>query len=154
MRAVVQLRSEVDMEQGVKDTLEMLNVHTINHCTLVPETDTYRGMITKVNDYVAHGQPSAETVATLLRSRGEPAEGEGSVTDEWVGDHTDYGDVDALAAALVEEETTLQAEGISPALRLHPPRAGHDGIKSPTAEGGQLGTHEADGIDDLLEAMR
>jgi len=154
MQAIVQLRGEVNMSQDVRDTLKMLNLHSTNHVTFVPETDTYRGMITKVNDYVAFGEPSVETVATLLARRGEPAEGDGDVDDGWVADNTDYADVDALAEALVDEETTLRDEGLAPVVRLHPPRGGHDGIKHPVVEGGQLGTHETEDIDALLEAMR
>jgi len=154
MRALVQLRGEVDMSQDIRDTLGMLNVHSVNHATFVPETDTYTGMVTKVNDYVAHGEPSVETVALLIERRAEPLEGEADIDDEWVADNTDYDDVDALAQAIVDEETTLKAEGLAPTIRLHPPRGGHDGIKHPTKEGGQLGKHSTEAIDDLLEAMR
>jgi len=154
MQALVQLRGDVNMREDVHDTLGMLNVHDVNHCTLVPETDAYRGMITKVNDYVAYGEPSQETVETLLGTRGEPLDGEGDIDDEWVGDHTDYDDVESLAAALLEEETTLREQGLAPVLRLHPPRGGHDGLKNPTAEGGQLGKHTTEEIDQLLRAMR
>ncbi|PSQ41122.1 50S ribosomal protein L30 [Halobacteriales archaeon SW_12_71_31] len=156
MRAVVQLRGEANIDQDVVDTLEMLNVHAVNHCTLVPETDAYEGMITKVNDYVAHGEPSADVLATLLRRRGERAEGEGEadVDDDWVAANTAYDGVEALATALLDEETTLQEAGLAPALRLHPPRGGHEGIKKPTVGGGQLGTHTTEEMDSLLEAMR
>ena len=154
MKAVVQLRGEVDVSQDVVDTLDMLNVGRVNHATLVPETPTYEGMVTKVNDVVAHGEPSAETVAGLLRRRGDPAEGSATIDDEWVAENTDYDGVDALAEALVAEETTLQEQGVSPTLRLHPPRGGHDGIKKSVTEGGQLGPHGTEEIDGLLEAMR
>ena len=154
MQALVQLRGEVNMSQDVRDTLQMLNLHSTNHVTFVPETDTYRGMITKVNDYVAFGEPSADVVATLIERRGEAEEGDADVDDEWVADNTEYDDVDSLAEALVAEETTLREQGLSPVVRLHPPRGGHDGIKHPVVEGGQLGRHETDDIDSLLEAMR
>jgi large subunit ribosomal protein L30 len=154
MQALVQLRGEVNIDQDVLDTLEMLNLTRVNHATLVPETPTYRGMVTKVNDFVAYGEPSRETVELLLERRGEPAAGSSDVDDGWVAEHTDYDDVAALAAALLAEETTLQEEGLSPTLRLHPPRGGHDGIKHPTKEGGELGRHDTQGIDALLEAMR
>jgi large subunit ribosomal protein L30 len=154
MQAVVQLRGEVNMAGDVRDTLGMLNLHAVNHCTFVPETDTYRGMLTKVNDYVAFGEPSAVTVATLIRRRGEPAEGDADVDDDWVAANTDYADVDALAEAIVAEETTLREAGLAPALRLHPPRGGHDGIKRAVAEGGELGRHPPEAMDRLLEAMR
>ena len=154
MEAIVQLRGEVNQSQGVRDTLSMLNLHRVNHATLVPETDTYRGMITKVNDWVAHGTPSAETVALLIERRGEPAEGDADIDDAWVSEHTDYDDVEALATAVSEEETTLQEQGLSPTLRLHPPRGGHDGVKHPTKEGGALGKQSTESIDDLLYTMR
>jgi LSU ribosomal protein L30P len=155
MKALVQLRGEVNIDRDIRDTLTMLNLGRVNHATFIPEDPTYEGMVTKVNDYVAHGQPSNDTVALLLRRRGETATGE-PVTDEWVtnSNTTDADDVDTLAAALTAGETTLQDAGLSPTLRLHPPRGGHDGIKQPATTGGQLGVHEPDAIDDLLEAMR
>jgi len=154
MKAVVQVRGDVNVSQDIVDTLAMLNVHEVNHCALVPETDTYRGMLDKVNDYVAMGEPSPEVLTTLIRRRAEPEEGDADVDDEWVGEHTDYDDVEALAEALLAEETTLRDEGLSPVLRLHPPRGSHEGIKSPTTESGQLGKHSTEEIDTLLEAMR
>ena len=154
MQALVQLRGEVNMSQDVRDTLQMLNLHSVNHVTFVPETDTYRGMITKVNDYVAFGEPSADVVATLIERRGEADEGDADVDDAWVADNTEYDDIASLAEALVDEETTLREQGLSPVVRLHPPRGGHDGIKHPVVEGGQLGRHATDEIDSLLEAMR
>jgi large subunit ribosomal protein L30 len=154
MEALVQIRGEVNISGDVQDTLSMLNLHAVNQCTLVPETDTYRGMITKVNDYVAHGEPSADVVATLIRRRAEPLQGSADIDDEWIAANTDYDGVDELAAALVDEETTLRDEGLSPSIRLHPPRGGHAGVKHPTIESGQLGKHSTEEIDRLLEAMR
>lgn len=154
MQALVQLRGEVDMSQEVSDTLEMLNVHSVNHATFVPETDTYRGMVTKVHDYVAYGEPSVETVALLIQRRGEPLEGDADIDDSWCVANTDYMGVEELAEAIVNEETTLKEQGLAPTLRLHPPRGGHDGIKHPTKEGGELGKHDTESIDALLEAMR
>ena len=154
MQALVQIRGDVNMDTDIHDTLKMLNIHHVNHCTLVPETETYSGMVSKVNDFVAFGEPSQETVALLVEQRGEPAEGDADVTDEWVAENTEYDDIETLAEALVAEETTLDDQGLSPTLRLHPPRGGHDGIKHPTKEGGELGRHDTEGIDELLEAMR
>lgn len=155
MKAIVQLRGEVDRQDAVDDTLDMLNVHNVNHCTLVPDSDTYRGMITKVNDYVAFGEPSQDVLEELLAKRAEPLEGRQSdVDEEWLGEHTEYESFAELAEALLSEETTLREQGLSPTLRLHPPRGGHDGIKHPTIEGGQLGKHTTAEINQLLESMR
>ncbi|WP_458189440.1 50S ribosomal protein L30 [Haladaptatus sp. NG-WS-4] len=154
MKAVVQLRGEVDMSQGVRDTLGMLNIHRVNHCALVPETETHRGMITKVNDFVAYGEPNQQVLETLLQKRAEPLEGSDAVDDEWVAENTDYSDIADLAVALLDEETTLREQGLTPVLRLHPPRGGHEGIKHPTKEGGQLGKHTTEEINKLLKSMR
>jgi large subunit ribosomal protein L30 len=154
MQAIVQLRGDVNMSYEVEDTLDMLNLHAVNQCTFVPDSDTYRGMITKVNDFVAHGEPSADVVELLLARRAEPLAGEADVDDEWIAENTDYDDLGSLATALVDEETTLREQGLSPALRLHPPRSGHRGIKHSAVEGGQLGRHDTEAMDELLEAMR
>jgi large subunit ribosomal protein L30 len=153
MKALVQLRGEVNINTDTQDTLEMLNLGRVNHATFVPETPAYEGMVAKVNDYVARGTPSQETVELLLTTRGESADGD-DVDDEWVSEQTEYDSISALAGALLAEETTLQDAGLSPTLRLHPPRGGHDGLKQPVATGGEIGVHETDTLDSLLEAMR
>ena len=154
MKAVVQLRGEVNMRGDIKDTLSMLNIHKVNHCALVPEGDTYRGMITKVNDYVAFGEPSQEILETLIQRRAEPVDGSDAIDDEWIAANTDYESVADLAEALLGEETSLREQGLTPVLRLHPPRGGHDGIKHPVPEGGALGKHNTEEIDELLRDMR
>ncbi|ODR79441.1 50S ribosomal protein L30 [Haladaptatus sp. W1] len=154
MEAVVQIRGEVNMDQDIRDTLSMLNIHKVNHCALVPESETYRGMITKVNDFVAHGEPDQDVLETVLSKRAQPLEGSDDVDDEWIAENTDYDDIADLAGALLDDETTLREQGLTPVLRLHPPRGGHEGIKHPTKEGGQLGKHTTEEISTLLEAMR
>ncbi len=155
MKAIVQIRGEVNRNTDVDDTLSMLNIHSVNHATLIPDTDAYRGMVTKVNDFVAHGEPSQEVVETLLANRAEPLEGRQSdVDEEWIDENTEYSDFSELAEALEAEETTLREQGLSPTLRLHPPRGGHDGVKHAAIEGGQLGKHTTQEINDLLESMR
>jgi large subunit ribosomal protein L30 len=154
MEAVVQIRGEVNMDQDVRDTLSMLNIHKVNHCALVPESETYRGMITKVNDFVAHGEPEQDVLETVLSKRAQPLEGSDDVNDAWIAENTDYDDIADLAGALLDDETTLREQGLTPVLRLHPPRGGHEGIKHPTKEGGQLGKHTTEEITTLLKAMR
>jgi large subunit ribosomal protein L30 len=107
-----------------------------------------------VNDWVAHGEPSVDVVETLLRKRAQPIEGDAEVDEAWLAANTAYDDFASLAEALVAEETTLREQGLTPVLRLHPPRGGHRGIKHAAAEGGQLGKHTTEQIDALLEEMR
>jgi large subunit ribosomal protein L30 len=152
MRAIIQLRGEVDMTAGQRDTLDMLNVGRVNHAALVPESDTYDGMVAKVNDFIAYGEPSVETLALVLEKRADVLETDAAVDEAFLDEETEFDSFEALAEALIDEETTLREQNISPTLRLHPPRSGHDGIKHPDSTGGELGPHED--IDPLLEAMR
>ena len=154
MKAIVQLRGEVNITYRTRDTLKMLNLHHVNHCTLIPETDSYRGMIIKVHDYVAYGKPSLSVLEKIISRRAEPLEGDATIDDEWISKNTEYDSITHLAQALISEETTLRSQGLSPVLRLHPPRGGHRGIKHPTKEGGQLGKHTTEEIDKLLNSMR
>jgi large subunit ribosomal protein L30 len=148
---LVRVRGDADTPSDVDDTLDMLNLGQVNAFTVVPEDDTYTGMVQKVNDYVAYGEPDAATVAVLLENRGETLEG-GDVDDAYASDRG-YDGVAELAEAVVEGETTLRDEGVDPTVRLHPPRKGHDGIKQSYKQGGVLGNH-GDDIDELLRRMR
>ena len=154
MKAIVQLRGEVNITSRIRDTLKMLNLHHVNHCTLIPETDSYRGMIIKVHDYVAYGKPSLPVLEKIISRRAEPLEGDATIDDEWISKNTEYDSITHLTQAIISEETTLRSQGLSPVLRLHPPRGGHRGIKHPTKEGGQLGKHTTEEIDKLLNSMR
>lgn len=154
MRAVVQLRGEVNLSGDVRDTLEMLHLGRVNHCVFVPDTPSYRGMLTKVTDVTAIGEPSPAAVEVILSRRGEPIGGEPGIDDDWVSSNTEYDDVASFAEALCAEETTLSDAGLEPVLRLHPPRGGHRGIKHHRTDGGQLGPHTTEEIDELLRQMR
>tara|TARA_A100001037_G_scaffold298681_1_gene322882 strand:- start:18632 stop:19096 length:465 start_codon:yes stop_codon:yes gene_type:complete len=154
MKAIVQLRGEVNITSRTRDTLKMLNLHHVNHCALIPETESYRGMITRVHDYVAYGEPSLPILEKIISRRAEPLQGSATIDNEWVSKNTDYDSISHLSQALLSEETTLRSQGLSPVLRLHPPRGGHKGIKHPTKEGGQLGKHSTEQIDSLLNSMR
>jgi large subunit ribosomal protein L30 len=148
---VVRVRGDADTPADANDTLDMLNLGQVNAFTVVPEEDTYTGMVQKVNDYVAYGEPDAATVALLLENRGETLEG-GEVNDAFASDQG-YDSVSELAEEVVEGETTLREAGVDPTVRLHPPRKGHDGIKQSYKQGGVLGNH-GDDVNDLLRRMR
>jgi large subunit ribosomal protein L30 len=148
---VVRVRGDADTPADVDDTLDMLNLTQVNAFTVLPEDDTYRGMVEKVHDYVAYGEPDESTLAALLEERGETLEG-GDVDEDFAAEQG-YDSVNELAEAVVSGETTLRDAGVDPTLRLHPPRKGHDGIKHSYKQGGVLGNH-GDEIDDLLRRMR
>ena len=69
--ALVRVRGKIRVNPEIRDTLEFLGLKSINNCVLVAATPTYKGMIRKVNDYVAWGEISDEMARELEEKRGE-----------------------------------------------------------------------------------
>jgi large subunit ribosomal protein L30 len=153
MYVAIRLRGSVNTRKDIKDTLRMLRLNRINHCVVVDENPHYRGMIQKVKDYVAWGEISSESLALILRKRGELV-GRVKLTDEYVAEHTPYKTIEELADAVCRGEASLRdVPNLRPVFRLHPPRKGHRGIKKTYPEGGVLGYH-GDKIAALIRKMR
>lgn len=70
MYAAVRIRGEVGVREKISDTLEMLNLRKKFNCTLLPETDDYKGMLKKVGDFVAWGEVDEEIAEKILRRGG------------------------------------------------------------------------------------
>lgn len=153
MYVAIRLRGGVNTRPEIKDTLRMLRLNRVNHCVVVDENRHYRGMIQKVKDYVAWGEISGESLALILKRRGE-LEGRVRLTDEYIAEHTPYQSIDEFARAVCEGRARLKdVPKLRPVFRLHPPRRGHRGIKKTYPEGGVLGYHGSD-IAALIKKMR
>ncbi|MDI9609903.1 MAG: 50S ribosomal protein L30 [Archaeoglobaceae archaeon] len=151
MLAVVRLRGTIDVHGKISETLKLLRLHRRYHCVVIPDTPSYRGMLQVVKDYVAFGEIDQETLALLLRSRGE-LEGNKRLTDEYVNEKTGYGSIEEFAKAVIEGKAKLSdLPGLKPVFRLHSPRKGLKNIKWHYPRG-DLGYHK--GIKDLLYRMR
>lgn len=146
--AVVRLRGNVNKRKEVKDTLRMLGLTRVNHCVLIPDTPSYRGMLQKVKDFVTWGEVDVGTVELLLRYRGELV-GRKKLTDEYVKE-LGYSSLSELAKAMCEGK--IRMEGLKKVFRLHPPRKGLASIKHPFGHGGDLG-YRGEAINDLIKRM-
>jgi len=153
MYAVIRLKGSVNLSPEVRDTLEMLRLNRVNHCAVVDETPNYKGMIQKVKDYVAWGNINADSLALILRNRGE-LEGGAPLTDEYVKENTKYKSIEEFAKAVCEKKAVLKdVPRLTPVFRLHPPRRGHRGIKKTFQQGGALGFY-GEKINALIGQMR
>jgi large subunit ribosomal protein L30 len=153
MYAVVQVRGVVKTRRDIRDTLEMLRLHHINHCVIVPDTPEYLGMIRKVKDFVAYGEVDTAALETILATRGRLI-GNRPLTDEYVKTHSSYPSIAELARALSQGEVTLRdIPGLKPVIRLHPPRKGYRTLKRSYQQGGALGYYGTE-INTLLYRMR
>jgi large subunit ribosomal protein L30 len=151
---VIRVRSDRTVEKTIRETLHSLNLTRVNHAVLIPQNDTYAGMLHKVKDFVTWGEFSAESIATLIRDRGRLI-GDKPVTDGDVKDSTDFKNIDAFAKAIANgEAVTKDMETLKRVFRLHPPRGskGWGGIKRHFTVGGALG-FRGDAIEELATRM-
>ncbi|HIH40593.1 MAG TPA: 50S ribosomal protein L30 [Halobacteria archaeon] len=152
MYAVIMLRSNVGVKKPIKDTLELLRLHKINHCVFLDENEYNKGMLQKVKDFVAWGEVDKETLMTIMEERGRLI-GNIRLKDVSLED-TSFGSLDLFVEALLSGKANFNdIPTLKPVFRLHPPRKGHKGIKKSFKAGGELGYH-GDKINDLLLKMR
>ena len=151
---VVRVRSDINVRHDIKKTMHSLNLTKVNHAVLVPKRPEILGMLTKAKDYITWGEPSTETVESLIRERGKMV-GDVSITDELVKESSEFKGIKALANAIVSGDTDIKSvSNMIRVFRLHPPRGskGWGGIKRSFVIGGALG-NRGDSINSLVERM-
>jgi len=150
--AIIRIRGDVNVNTKIKDTLKMLHLHKKNRCTIVPATESFKGMITKVKDYCTFGEIDEATLLELLTKRGRIV-GNKPLTDDFLK-RAKKGDIKSLANALMTGVAIAEFEGVKPFFKLHPPRGGfeREGIKKPYSMNGSLG-YRREKINKLLKRM-
>jgi len=151
--AVIRIRGRVGVSREVKDTLKMLRLHRKNHAVIIDDRPSYLGMQKKVVDYVIWGEITPETVALMLRRRGELVGGK-KLTEEYVKEKLGLNSIEELAQAIFEGKINLKdIPGLKPVFRLHPPSRGFRGsIKKHYKAGGELG-YRGLAINELIKRM-
>ncbi|MGH2670421.1 MAG: 50S ribosomal protein L30 [bacterium] len=151
---VVRLRGVAGRSPDHRMTLELLRLFKVNHATIVPANDSYRGMLKKVEHFVTYGDLTKETAVKLLRERGR-APGNKPLTDTYVREETPYGSLAELAEALAGDQVDIgHLDAIKPVFRLNPARGGLEGRgkKHHVSAGGALGYRGKD-INAFIERM-
>ncbi len=151
---VIRVRSDRTVERGIRETMASLNLTRVNHAVLIPENDTYAGMLQKVKDFVTWGEVSADAIAGIIRDRGRLI-GDKTVTDAAVKEATDYKDISAFSKAIASGDATVKdMETMKRVFRLHPPRGnkGWGGVKRHFTVGGALG-FRGEAIEELAARM-
>lgn len=151
--AIIQVRGPIHLNQKLKDTLKMLKLPKKHSCVIVEGNSSYKGMITKIKDYITWGEIDEETFKMLLQRRGRVAGNKG-LTEEYLKDKTKMG-YDEFSKAFLEGKIKLkEVAGMKPYFRLTPPRKGFErgGIKKPFAMGGALGERKKH-VNELIRRM-
>jgi len=150
--AVVRVRGTVNVRHDIKKTLEMLRLNRVNHCVLVEENESYKGMLQKAKDYITWGEIEKDTLVELIKKRGRLI-GDKPLDDDYVKSATSYKSIEELADAIIEGKIKYrELPEIKPVFRLSPPRKGYEGIKRAYTVGGALGYRGKD-INDLIKRM-
>ena len=131
---------------------ELLRLTHTNHAVLIDNRPAYKGMLQRVNNYVTWGEPTKETVATMLQKRGRLA-GDKKLTDEYL-QKAGYKSIDDLAEAIVNCKAQYsKLPDVEPRFKLHPPSKGFKGkIKKSFKAGGEAG-YRGEAINDLVKRM-
>lgn len=148
--AVVRVRSSRKIKKEVQDTLDMLRLNRVNHCTVVPETPQYEGMLQKVKDMVTWGEIDIDTLVDILEKRSGMDEKQ---LDDKIEEETQYDRIDEFAIAVTSDKITLdELDGFENVFRMHPPHGGYESVKKPFNTGGSLG-YRGERINSLLQKM-
>ncbi len=150
--SVIRLRGQINVRPQIKDTLRYMRLNRVNHCVVLPDNETTKGMLQTAKDYVTWGEIDAGTLAEAIRSRGRLS-GNKPVTDDYVKANTDFSSIEEFAAAIVDGKALYkQLPDVKPLLRLHPAKKGLEGIKRSWQAGGALG-YRGEAINDLVRRM-
>ena len=66
--AVIRVRGQPDVSYDIEYTMGLLGVNKVNHCAIVPENASTKGMLQEVKDYTTYGEINAETIVFFLFS--------------------------------------------------------------------------------------
>lgn len=150
--AVVKVRSSVNVRRDVRETMQMLCLTRVNHCVVIDDTPTYRGMLQKAKDVLTWGEVEQKILEQLIRKRGRLA-GDKRLTDELVKSQTSFQSLSEFASAVYAGEAELRAlPGLKKVFRLHPPQKGYKATKRPFKDFGDLG-YRGERINELILKM-
>jgi large subunit ribosomal protein L30 len=150
--AVIRVRGTINIKPDIKKTLQLLNLTRTNHCILLDESKSTKGMLQIAKDYVTWGKIQKGTIERLLKERGRIT-GDKPLTDTHVKSATSYKNINELAEAVFNKKIRInEIPDLKKVFRLHPPRKGLEGIKRSYTNKGALG-YRGKKIEKLLEKM-
>jgi len=140
MFAVVRIKGSVSVAREIKDTLDMLRLKRVNHCVLLPENETFKGMIQKGKDCITWGEITQDSLEKLIFKRG--------CLD---GKPIDKQKAEELAKKIFSSDKGIKDSGLKPVFRLSPPSKGYIAVRRFFPKG-SLG-YRGDKINELLKRM-
>jgi large subunit ribosomal protein L30 len=150
--AVIRVRGTVNIKPDIKKTLQLLNLSKVNHCVLLEEKPSIKGMLQVVKDYVTWGEIEKDAISKLITSRGK-LEGDKELTNDYLKSSTSFSDVDKISQAIIDNKFRYKdIPDVKPIFRLSPPKNGYEGIKRSFSNKGALG-YRGKEINKLIKRM-
>lgn len=140
MIAVIRLRGSVKMRTTSENALRSMSLTRVNHCVVLPDSDSFKGMANRVKDFVAYGSVNDEVLLKMIVKRARKS-GDIRLTEE---------EAKSVLKGL-KEGKKMKDLGIKPIFRLKPAKKGLKSIKWQFPRG-DLGDRRDD-INALLERM-
>jgi len=150
--AAVRIRGIVNVKPDIKRTLQLFRLTRSNHCVLLEENASVKGMLQIAKDYITWGEIDREVLSKLMDTRGK-LEGNVDITEDYVKSATPYNNFEKLSQAIMDNKFKYKdISNVKPIFRLNPPKKGYEGIKRSFVNKGALGYRGKD-INRLLERM-
>ena len=140
MYAIIRIKGSVKLRKEIKDTLAMLRVHRKMHCVLIKETDTVKGMLNKVRNWITWGEIDDKILELMIRKRGRK-QGNKRLTQKEVKDVFEF----------IKNNERIP-DIIKPVFRLTPPSKGFKKSIKQHYPNGELG-YRGKEINGLLKRM-
>ncbi|MCX8198155.1 MAG: uL30 family ribosomal protein [Candidatus Micrarchaeota archaeon] len=140
--AVIRLKGKFSVSPEVKATLESLRLKKLYSCTIVPQNESYAGMLRVCKDVVSFGEIGKDAIKLLISKRGKYKGGKkvSSAKPE---------EIEKLASEAAAGKPLAEL-GLEPVFSLSPPKGGF-GSRKKHAPFGPLGKNP--GISKLIESM-
>lgn len=150
--AAVRVRGIVNVKPDIKYTMQLLNLTRANHCVLLEDKPSIKGMLQVAKDYITWGEIEKDVLSKLITSRGK-MEGDKELTNDYIKSATSFTNIDKLSEAIIDNKIKYKdIPNIKPIFRLSPPKKGYEGIKRSFVNKGALG-YRGKEINKLLEKM-
>ena len=150
--AAIRIRGTVNIKPDIKKTLQLLNLTRANHCVILQEKPSIKGMLYVAKDYITWGEIEKDVLKKLITNRGK-IEGDKKLTEEYIKSSTSFANIDKLTQAIIDDKFKFkEIPNVKPIFRLNPPKKGYEGVKRPYTKKGALGYRSKD-INKLIEKM-
>jgi len=124
----------------------------INHCVILPENESTKGMLQTVKDYITWGEIDKKVLTKLINERGK-IEGDKELTEKHLSNTTSYDTIEKLSDSIINNKFKYkEIPNVKPIFRLNPPKKGYEGIKKSFVNKGALG-YRGKEINKLIERM-